>query len=88
VSCSSCKSTLTVRPNVACRNVAHWQTWSKRLELVIEEANNALFDSREDDIEHQITSHADTLPQVLRQVAAGHEKALHVLQAVIQERFD
>jgi len=56
--------------------------------LVIEEANNALFDSREDDIEHQITSHADTLPQVLRQVAAGHEKALHVLQAVIQERFD
>jgi len=57
----------------------------ERLRQVISDANDALFDSRADDVEHYIECHADTLEKVLRHVAAGHEKAFLLLQAVIQE---
>lgn len=49
----------------------------------IEDANEALFDIPEVDVEHQIDSHADTLPDVLRGYAAGAQKALDALQVVI-----
>lgn len=57
----------------------------ERLSQVISDANDALFDSRAHDVEHSIECHADTLAVEFRHVAAGHEKALLILQAVIQE---
>jgi|SRR5271166_234570 len=59
----------------------------KRLEHVIEDANNVLYDSRAHDIEHSISCHADTLPKEFRRVATGADEALEILQVVIQERF-
>jgi hypothetical protein len=60
----------------------------ERLEGVIEEASNTLYDTRDFDIKHSIECHMDTLPEVFRTVAGGADKALGVLQVIIQERFD
>lgn len=57
----------------------------ERLQGTIERANNHLFDSRVDDPQHQVDSHADTLPQVFLKQASGHEAALETLQEVIRE---
>jgi len=59
----------------------------KVLHEVIMEANNILFDARAFDIEHSIECHADTLPQEFRRVATGTDKALDVLQRVIQAKI-
>jgi hypothetical protein len=55
-----------------------------KLLRVIETANNQLFDSVVD-VEHQITYHADTLPEAFRRLAAGHASAFETLQTVIGE---
>ena len=88
MSCSGCERGMAVRPNAICPNVVHWRAWSERLEAVIEEANNVLFDSSAGDVEHYIECHADTLPVVFRSVAAGHAAALGILQVVIHERIE
>ena len=88
MSCSGCGRELTGRPNAICPNVIHWQAWSERLNGVIDDANGALMDSTEHDVEHKIACHADTLPTVLRSVAAGNERAIEILQVIIQERFE
>lgn len=51
---------------------------------VISEASDRLLDSRVDDPQHQVDSHADTLPQVFLNVASGNEAALETLQTVIR----
>ena len=84
--CSECGRELTGQPNAMCPAPVHWRAWAERLAQVIEDANSALFDACAHDIEHQIDSHSDTLPQLLRSVAAGAQKALDVLQVVIHER--
>lgn len=55
------------------------------LRQAIVTANDQLFDSREDDPQHQIDSHADTLPQVFLKLAAGHDAAFETLQEIIRE---
>ncbi len=59
----------------------------ERLEQVIEEASNTLYDTQAFDIEHSIDCHLDTLPELFRDVAGGANKALGVLQVIIHERF-
>lgn len=88
MNCPKCGCVLSMRPDAVCPNVEHWRGWAERLDLVIEDANEALFDSSAGDVEHYIECHADTLPVVFRSVAAGHAKALDILQVVIHERFD
>ena len=65
--------------------VAQWMTHAEALERAIGKANDALFDACGEDIEHQIRCHEDSLPKTLRMVAKGAQKALDVLQVVIQE---
>jgi len=55
------------------------------LRRVLETANNQLFDSQVDDVEHQIACHADTLPEVFRRLAAGHAAAFETLQEIVHE---
>jgi hypothetical protein len=69
-------------------NADYYRDERDKLLRVLETANNQLFDSTVDDVEHQIDSHADTLPQAFRRVAAGHAAALETLQAVIHERLE
>jgi len=57
----------------------------RRLRDIVIDANDVLFDTRPFDVEHSISCHADTLPQVLRESSTGHEKALSILQVVINE---
>jgi hypothetical protein len=60
----------------------------ERLEGVIVEASNTLYDTRAFDVEHSIACHLDTLPEVFRTVAGGADKALDMLQVIVQERFE
>ena len=53
----------------------------------LETANNQLFDSTVD-VEHEITGHADTLPESFRRLAAGHAAAFETLQKIVRERVD
>jgi hypothetical protein len=76
---SECKSWLATLEAVQGRLQA--------AEKVIEEANNVLFDTHAQDIEHQIECHADTLPAAFREVAIGADKALAILQVWIHERI-
>ena len=50
-----------------------------KMTACIDEANNALFDVQ-DDAEHQISSHADTLLDEFRRVSKAARTALHALQ--------
>lgn len=56
-------------------NADYFQSERDKLLRVINQANDHLFDSSVDDVEHQIDSHADTLPEAFRRVAAGHAAA-------------
>jgi hypothetical protein len=57
----------------------------KKLTNTILRANDLLFDSHVNDPQHQVDCHADTLPQVFLEMAAGHAAALETLQTVIHE---
>lgn len=69
-------------------NEDHYRAERDRLRLAIERANGQLFDSRVDDVEHQVGSHADTLPEAFRRLAAGHDAALETLQEIVREWVD
>lgn len=49
---------------------------------IIEDATNVLFDACDNDIEHSILCHSDTLAERFRQVANGANQALEILQTV------
>jgi hypothetical protein len=55
------------------------------LQQAIVTANDLLFDSQVDDPQHQVDSHADTLPQVFLKLAADHDAAFDTLQTIIHE---
>ena len=61
---------------------------TEKYRSAISRANDQLFDSRVDDSQHQVDSHADTLPQVFLSVVAGHDAALETLQTVVREWAD
>ena len=83
--CSICNRDINSQPNYMCTSIGHWQVWSERLAITINEANDALFDVCHGDTEHQIECHADTLPQAFRSVSAGAEKAFETLQVIVRE---
>ena len=61
----------------------------ERLWKAIEDANEALLDiGFGGDVEHQIDSHADGVPDVLRRYAAAAQKAVDALQVPIHARLD
>jgi len=61
---------------------------TEKLSAVILRANDQLFDSVVQDPQHQVYSHADTLPAAFLALAAGHGAALETLQAVVREWVD
>jgi|SRR5580692_1578239 hypothetical protein len=66
-------------------NETYYRGERDRLLQVILRASDQLYESAVDDAEHQIQSHADTLPVVFRRVVAGHAAALETLQRVVRE---
>lgn len=66
-------------------NADYYRDERDKLRRVLSLANDQLFESCVDDVEHQITSHADTLPEAFRRLAAGHAAAFETLQAVVRE---
>lgn len=61
---------------------------TEKYRTAISRANDQLFDSHVDDPQHQVDSHADTLPAVFMALAAGHDAALETLQSVVREWVD
>ncbi len=61
------------------------QMETDRLRKVVNDANEALFDVCHNDHEHMIECHAEGLPDEHRRVANGAEKALAILQVIVQE---
>ena len=58
-----------------------------RLRQIIVDTNNVLFDGLgdSDDIEHQVTCHADTLPDVARRLAKINRDAMNLVSPVVSD---
>jgi hypothetical protein len=54
-----------------------------RLRQIIVDANNALFDGIEHDVEHMIACHPDSLPDVTRRVVKANDAAMALVSPVV-----